>query len=50
MKVWGKAAEPHLSVLVPERSREGVYGSGGCGQKMLGDQSEYRDYPYNRAA
>lgn len=29
MRVWGKAAEPHLSVRVPERSREGVYGSGG---------------------
>ena len=31
----GKAAVPHLSVLVPERSREGVYRSVGLGHKML---------------
>lgn len=50
MRVWGKAAAAHPSVPVPERGREGVYGSGRLGAQDVRDQSEHRDYPYDRAA
>ena len=50
MRVWGKAAAALPRVPVPERGREGVHGSGRLGAQDVRDQSEHRDYPYNRAA